>query len=140
MPFKSKAQQGFMFSAQARGDIPKGTAEKFAKHTKSFKALPEHKKMKKMYKGGMSYIPGDYERDKSPYSRMARGGIARQGLSDVPSDYEYKTSPLGYGHNPQGIGHMAEGGFAEVPHDAETEENPYEAGGEGHVICPACGH
>lgn len=41
MPFKSKAQQKFMFAAQARGDVPKGTAEKFAAETKSIKKLPE---------------------------------------------------------------------------------------------------
>ncbi len=35
MPFKSKAQQGYMFAT-----MPK-TAEKWAKKTKSIKALPE---------------------------------------------------------------------------------------------------
>lgn len=44
MPFKSKAQQRFMFAAEGRGDIPKGTAERWAKHTPDIKALPEHKK------------------------------------------------------------------------------------------------
>lgn len=44
MPFKSKAQQRFMFSAESRGEIPKGTARRWAKHTKSFKDLPEHVK------------------------------------------------------------------------------------------------
>jgi len=43
MPFKSKAQQRFMFAAQARGDIKPGTAERFAKATPSIKKLPEYK-------------------------------------------------------------------------------------------------
>lgn len=41
MPFKSKAQQRFMFAAEADGDIPKGTAKRWAHETKSFKKLPE---------------------------------------------------------------------------------------------------
>lgn len=44
MPFKSKAQQRFMFAAQARGDLPKGTAERWAKETPNIKKLPERKK------------------------------------------------------------------------------------------------
>ena len=40
MPFKSKAQQRFMFAAQERGELPKGTAEKWAEHTPNIKGLP----------------------------------------------------------------------------------------------------
>lgn len=45
MPLKSKAQQRFLFAAQARGEIPKGTAEKFVKETPKSKLarLPEYK-------------------------------------------------------------------------------------------------
>lgn len=41
MPFKSKAQQRFMFAAEDRGEVPKGTAKRWAKHTESIKDLPE---------------------------------------------------------------------------------------------------
>lgn len=44
MPFKSRSQQKWMFSAQSRGDLPKGTAERWAHHTKNIKKLPEHVK------------------------------------------------------------------------------------------------
>lgn len=47
MPFKSKRQQRFMFSAESRGELPKGTAKKWAEHTPDIKSLPEtapHKK------------------------------------------------------------------------------------------------
>jgi hypothetical protein len=44
MPFKSKAQQRFMFAAEDRGDLPKGTAKGWAEHTPSIKKLPEHAK------------------------------------------------------------------------------------------------
>ena len=47
MPFKSKSQQRFMFAAEERGDVPKGTAEEWAHKTKDIKALPEHVKHKK---------------------------------------------------------------------------------------------
>jgi hypothetical protein len=41
MPFKSKAQQRYMFAAEARGDIKPGTAEEFAAATPSIKKLPQ---------------------------------------------------------------------------------------------------
>lgn len=44
MPFKSKAQQRFMFAAEDRGDISKGTASRWAKETPNMKKLPERKK------------------------------------------------------------------------------------------------
>jgi hypothetical protein len=44
MPFKSKAQQRFMYAAEERGDVPAGTAERWAKKTKNIKKLPEHVK------------------------------------------------------------------------------------------------
>ena len=46
MPLKSRAQMKYLFAAQARGEIPKGTAEKFVKETPKSKlaALPEYKR------------------------------------------------------------------------------------------------
>jgi hypothetical protein len=41
MPFKSKAQQRWMFAAEARGEVPEGTAHRWAKHTKNMRKLPE---------------------------------------------------------------------------------------------------
>lgn len=43
MPFKSKAQQRFIFAAEARGDLKNGTAEKWAHETYNIKKLPERK-------------------------------------------------------------------------------------------------
>lgn len=50
MPFKSKAQQRFMFAAEARGEVPKGTAKTWAEHTPNIKKLPEKKKQSKTEK------------------------------------------------------------------------------------------
>jgi hypothetical protein len=44
MPFKSNAQRKWMFAAEKRGEVPKGTAERWAKHTPKSKDLPEHVK------------------------------------------------------------------------------------------------
>ena len=41
MPFKSEAQRRFMYAAESRGDVPKGTAERWQKETKD-KSLPEY--------------------------------------------------------------------------------------------------
>lgn len=40
MPFKSKAQQKWMFAAEGRGEVPKGTARRWAHETPSIKKLP----------------------------------------------------------------------------------------------------
>jgi len=42
MPFTSRAQQKWMFAAEARGEVPKGTALRWAHHTPNIKKLPEH--------------------------------------------------------------------------------------------------
>ena len=49
MPYKSEAQRKFFFAAEARGDIKKGTARRWAHETPSMKKLPERvgKKKKK---------------------------------------------------------------------------------------------
>jgi hypothetical protein len=44
MPFKSKAQQKFMFSQKPK------LAKEFAEHTPNIKSLPEHVKKKKKKK------------------------------------------------------------------------------------------
>lgn len=55
MPFRSKAQQRFMFAAEARGEIPKGTARRWAHETPDIKNLPErvHKKESAAYLAGV---------------------------------------------------------------------------------------
>lgn len=51
MPFKSKAQQRFMFAAEDRGEVPKGTAGEWARASEKkpggIKALPEKVKQTK---------------------------------------------------------------------------------------------
>lgn len=48
MPFKSKAQQKWMFIAEKRGELPKGTAKRWAKETPNIKSLPAKINRKKM--------------------------------------------------------------------------------------------
>jgi hypothetical protein len=40
MPFKSKAQMRWMFAAEKRGEVKKGTARRWAHETPSRKKLP----------------------------------------------------------------------------------------------------
>jgi len=54
MPFKSKAQQRWMFAAESRGELPKGTAKKWAEHTPDIKSLPEKKHEKNAFVAGFS--------------------------------------------------------------------------------------
>lgn len=42
MPFKSEAQRRFMYAAEARGDVPEGTAEKWSAETPKGKKLPAY--------------------------------------------------------------------------------------------------
>jgi len=44
MPFKSKSQQRLFFAKEAQGELPKGTAEKWAGETPNIKELPEKAK------------------------------------------------------------------------------------------------
>ena len=44
MPFKSKAQMRLFFAKEHRGELPRGTARKWAEHTPSIKKLPEQVK------------------------------------------------------------------------------------------------
>lgn len=43
MPFKSRSQKRWMFAAEARGEVPEGTARRWQAHTKD-KDLPERVK------------------------------------------------------------------------------------------------
>lgn len=45
MPFKSKAQRRFMYAAEKRGDVKKGTAKRWEEETTD-KSLPEKVKEK----------------------------------------------------------------------------------------------
>jgi len=41
MPFKSKAQMRLFFAKERRGELPRGTARRWAHHTPNTKKLPE---------------------------------------------------------------------------------------------------
>jgi hypothetical protein len=46
-PFRSKKQMRFFAVQEKKGKLPKGTTERWLKHTKRFKSLPEKAKRKK---------------------------------------------------------------------------------------------
>jgi hypothetical protein len=47
MPFKSRQQQKFFFAAEARGELPEGTAIRWAHETPDIKALPKKVRKKR---------------------------------------------------------------------------------------------
>lgn len=49
MPFKSDAQRRYMFWAESKGKIPKGTSKRWAKHTPNIDELPEKVKKKRNF-------------------------------------------------------------------------------------------
>jgi hypothetical protein len=68
-----------MFAAEARGDVPKGTARRWAHETKSIKSLPE----KKMKKEGMFF--GDRE-------QVADGNFMKLSQLKMPKDVRPKPT------------------------------------------------
>ena len=50
MPFRSKRQMRKFFAMEKKGQLPKGTAERWANETPSIKNLPERKKKGKRKK------------------------------------------------------------------------------------------
>ena len=47
MPYKSRSQQRAFFAMEAKGELPKGTAKKWMKHTTNFNELPDKVKAEK---------------------------------------------------------------------------------------------
>jgi len=49
-PFKSRAQMKRFFAMEKRGELPKGTAKRWAEHTPNIKKLPRKVKRSKKIK------------------------------------------------------------------------------------------
>lgn len=93
MPFKSKAQQGFMFAKHPK------LAEEFAKETPSFAKLPEH--VKKMNEGG------EVEEDSQEWDRIKNfvGGANKKSKHPLEQEAERMRN--------RDTQHFAEGGIAD---------------------------
>lgn len=59
MPYKSRSQARFFFSAESRGELPKGTARRWAHHTPNIKKLPN--KVRKRKKKAEAEPGGPFE-------------------------------------------------------------------------------
>jgi len=60
MPFESKAQMRKFFAMEERGEIPKGTAQRWADETPSTKKLPERKKKQQQKHAGLDPLHQAY--------------------------------------------------------------------------------
>lgn len=105
MPFKSKAQMRWMFAAEDRGEVPEGTAERWAHHTSDTKSLPEHvdgkdkkdkKKGKKKAAGDDLYqfMPADvqFERRQQAISRLSAMGKGASVVKTAAIDSDDSTA------------------------------------------------
>lgn len=89
MPFRSKAQQRWMFSAEARGELPKGTAKKWARHTKNIKKLPE--RVKKAEDAQHPDIPPYEDTESGTWTR----GVERDGISKTGFVHGFRKTASG---------------------------------------------
>lgn len=86
MPFKSKVQLGWMAAAEDRGEVPKGTFNRWKKHTKNISALPE--KVKTAYDLGV-------------FCALESVGLIKQSAQEEPeSKPEGKETRLKLDHRP----------------------------------------
>lgn len=91
MPFKSKAQQRFMFAT-----MPK-TAEKWAKETPSMKNLPQHVSQEGMMQNNWDH-PGCEDKIGKVFV------VLKPGPESMPQDIVHQTHAFGMGQfNPQGV-------------------------------------
>lgn len=90
MPFKSRSQARFMFAAEARGELPKGTARTWAHHTPSIKALPNKVRKKKRKK------KAEHERLLSAVRQLNAGkkDVIPGGLADGKPDSAFPRSAI----------------------------------------------
>jgi hypothetical protein len=51
MPFESESQRRLFWAKEKRGELPKGTADRWSHETKDLKHLPMHKRKTKRKKG-----------------------------------------------------------------------------------------
>jgi len=118
MPFKSKAQQRFMFAAEDRGEIPKGTAKRWAAHTPSLKKLPQHAKKKDgpAMLRKMAFDLGKLYALETLYAQlnppMEKTSNVPQGLVDTFMKYLPTVGPTLAGAYLAGPGYRGEGALA----------------------------
>jgi hypothetical protein len=86
MPFKSRAQQRFMFAAEARGELKKGTAKHWADVTPNIKALPERVKKASAFLGGFDKTAA-LNRSKI-YKGLEYGGLGALAATDAYDAYK----------------------------------------------------
>ena len=94
MPFKSKSQMRHFFAAEDRGELPKGTANRWAHHTKNISSLPEKKGAD--FRKGLSALLGYLTGKSTPISLRATmeglkakavpvGQSARELMESIPA-------------------------------------------------------
>lgn len=152
MPYASKAQQGYMHAAAARGDISKKVVKDFDRATtsKQYAHLPEHvehdakggfagRLVKRYFGGGRAGLHhGGSEHDEKSGSYMSESGhevcqhFAHGGEAEehTPNCYDHPDNPMYRGglsdDSRQDVGEPE----AEFERDEEKDVDEYPRGGE----------
>ena len=107
MPFKSKAQQRFMFAAEDKGDVPKGTAEEWAHETPNIKKLPEKVKQKKTAAELADIICDGKKKDDVVVDKTVKPAMKKSAVEmaqDIVPQDEENRKELGFFQQPKYIG------------------------------------
>jgi hypothetical protein len=101
MPFKSEAQRRWMHAAEARGEVPKGTAHRWEHHTPHKEDLPEHVKKKaseltskarNALSTGQFALPGRrYPIEDATHARNALARVSQHGSSGEKAEVRAKV-------------------------------------------------
>jgi len=101
MPFRSKAQQRYMFAAEARGELKPGTAREWAHATPDIKKLPEHvdDETKKKRKKGVKEALDKYALNLSEINPHVLGAVLGGGAGALiaPEDHRLEGAAVGAG-------------------------------------------
>lgn len=92
MPFKSKAQQALFFAKEQKGELPKGTAKRWAKHTPNIKSLPEH--AKKAYLTGFKIAMAELSGNSCIDKPKPAAGLSLPKTTKEPAPIRFHKSSL----------------------------------------------
>lgn len=87
MPFKSKAQQRWMYAAEDRGEVPEGTADEWAEET-DFDEIPEKVKKKKEKRAHVQRA------EAIALEILEKAAASRGGVYNALHNQYHKLSPL----------------------------------------------
>lgn len=129
MPYRSRAQQGYLHAAAARGDVPRKVVKDFDQATtsKQYAALPEH--VEKDSRGGLAgRLAHKYFGGAKVGADRAHDERIEQAEDDFGACQHYSHGGVSDRHDPE-CSHLSGGGFAgdDSDEDVDQPEEEFEA-------------